>query len=166
MKRYIRCWYVGEPETYTTTKHGEVRSYFENPKDWKSKQSTIFKFMKKFPSVQFAGSSPWVVNFRIPGENDIFSFDLWEDDESIEQQMQHFADIASTLEIFPYKRHAKSSDEEFSEFYSNLTSEQCTIVDNIADDLDIPDYEFCSEDQLNILYKLSVKKFKQLKDEF
>lgn len=161
MKRYIRSgWYTGEPSDFTTTKQGKVRSYYSNPNNWEENQTKVLELVKYCPSVKLKGVSSWKVLVSIPGEGE-FCFDLWEDDASIEQQMQNFIDTVSSLGLFPYRRHAKFSDEDFAEFYSNLTSEQCDIVDNIADDLDLPDYEFCSRDQLNILFKLSVQQFKE-----
>lgn len=99
-------WYVGEPSEYAKTKDGKSRSYYSNPTGWKEKQQRILDFVKKVYEIypkfyENASATPWVVMAQAitpEGEpRNYFKFDLWEDDEPLEDQKIKFMSWAEAL---------------------------------------------------------------------
>lgn len=100
MKRYIRTgWYTGEPSNFATTRSGRVRSYYSDPKNWREKQALIRDAVRDYSDVKCVGSTPWVMKYDLTGHGDIFTFDLWEDDASIDEQIAMLHDLINSLDV-------------------------------------------------------------------
>lgn len=88
MKRYIRSSaFVGEPSAWAS----KTRSYHDDPADWQDKQARIQEFIAglDLQGISPAGSSRWKMSYKAP-DGDKFTFDLWEDELSIDDQLESF----------------------------------------------------------------------------
>lgn len=99
MKRYIRSsgWYTGEPSNFGKNGH----SVYSNPENYKEKQTEILQFLDELAGQYKDGwYKPNTTNAivqvqskpcrEVSDDNKYFKFDLWEDNESLDEQKDRF----------------------------------------------------------------------------
>ena len=85
-KKVNSAWNVGEPSDYS--KKG--RSYYSDPKDWQENSMRIRNYIRnKGFDAKEGVNTHWKYIWYDP-EGSSFTFDLWEDDMSIDAQLELF----------------------------------------------------------------------------